>query len=161
VLFLLTACSGNDNPTATGTTTSPAPTVLPTINATQVVAGLSGAGYKCSNDGTYAICTSGAASVWVLTGDHPRPPVVSLHSAGPVDTASAEIAKVLPQALEIAHINQGKEIADWFGQQQGKTTAQLTAGDWLIDYTAEVDTDEPGAHLTLTDKLCKVNCQAE
>jgi hypothetical protein len=137
------------------------PTVLSTINATQVVAGLAGAGYKCSNDGTYATCTSGAASVWVLTGDHPRPPVVSVHSAGPADTASAEIAKVLPQALEIAHINNGQQIADWFGQQKGKTTAQLTSGDWLVDYSAEVDTDEPGAHLTLTDKLCKVNCQAE
>jgi hypothetical protein len=84
-----------------------------------------------------------------------------VHSAGPADTASAEIAKVLPQALELAHINNGRQIADWFGQQKGKTTAQLTSGDWLLDYSAEVDTDEPGAHLTLTDKLCKVNCQAE
>ncbi len=172
MLCLLTACSNSPDQAETGTTTtgtkttgmttSPAaPTVLPPINATQVVAGLSDAGYKCSNDGAYAICTSGAASVWVLTGDHPRPPVVSLHSAGAVDTAAAEIAKVLPQALEIAHINQGEEIADWFGRQKGETTAQLTSGDWLIDYTTEVDTEEPGAHLTLTDKLCKTNCQAE
>ncbi|MEU4604404.1 hypothetical protein AB0F43_15590 [Kribbella sp. NPDC023972] len=161
MLTLLTGCSSSPDQAESSTTTSSAPTVLAPIKATQVVAGLSSAGYKCSNDGAYAICTSGAASVWVLTGDHPRPPVVSLHSAGAVETASAEIAKVLPQALEIAHINQGKEIADWFGQQKGKTTAQLTSGDWLVDYSAEVDTDEPGAHLTLTDKLCTTNCQAE
>jgi hypothetical protein len=87
--------------------------------------------------------------------------VVSVHAAGAADIASAEIAKVLPQALEIAHINHGQEIADWFSQQTGKTEAQMTSGDWLVDYSAEVDTDEPGTHLTLTDKLCKVNCQAE
>ncbi|WP_406051889.1 hypothetical protein [Kribbella sp. NBC_00889] len=131
------------------------------IKATAVVAGLSDAGYKCGSDGAYSICTSGAASVWVLSGSHPRPPVVSLHSAGPADVASAEIAKVLPKALEIAHINQGQQIVDWFGQQEGKTTAQLTVGDWLVEYSVEVDTEEPGAHLTLTDKLCKSNCQAE
>jgi hypothetical protein len=135
--------------------------VLPAINAAQVVTGLTSAGYKCSTDVTYATCTSGAASVWVLTGDHPRPPVVSLHSAGPAETASAAIAKVLPQALEIAHINQGQQIADWFGRQKSTTSAQMTAGNWLVDYIVEVDTDEPGVHLTLTDKLCKTNCQAE
>jgi len=62
---------------------------------------------------------------------------------------------------DIAHINQGQQIVDWFGQQEGKTTAQLTVGDWLVEYSVEVDTEEPGAHLTLTDKLCKSNCQAE
>jgi hypothetical protein len=78
-----------------------------------------------------------------------------------VETASAAIANVLPQALEIAHVNQRQEIIDWFGQQTGKTTGQMTAGDWLVEYSAEVDTEEPGVHLTLTDKLCKVDCQAE
>ncbi|WP_246486597.1 hypothetical protein [Kribbella qitaiheensis] len=126
-----------------------------------MVAGLTGAGYKCSNDGTYAICTSGPAAVWVLTGDHPRPPVVSLHSAGPVATASAAIAKALPQALEIAHIGQSQEITDWFAKQNGKTSGQLSTGDWQVDYSAEVDTEEPGAHLSLMDKLCKANCTAE
>jgi hypothetical protein len=166
-----TACSGSGSPavaespaaadtssTKPGATT---PTAISTIDATQVVAGLSGAGYKCSNDGTYAICTAGPAAVWVLTGDHPRPPVVSLHSTGPVETASAAIAKVLPQALELAHVSQGAQIAEWFGQQKGKTSAQLTAGDWQVEYSAEVDTEEPGAHLTLMDKLCKTNCTAE
>jgi hypothetical protein len=170
VLAGTTACSGsatgNQVPGAAETPVASKPTetpsAQPTINATQVVAGLSGAGYKCSNDGTYAICTSGPAAVWVLTGDHPRPPVVSLHSTGPVETASAAIARVLPQALELAHISQSPQIAEWFGQQRGKTSAQLSAGDWQVDYSAEVvDTEEPGAHLSLTDKLCKTNCTAE
>jgi hypothetical protein len=160
-LTLLTACSGGEDKTDSSTTTSPAQTVLSTINATQVVTALSGAGYKCTTDAAYAICTSGAASVWVLTGDHPRPPVVSIHSAGPVETASAEIAKVLPKTLELAHINQGAEIATWFGEQKGTATAQKTFGDWQADYSAEVDSEEPGTHLTITDTLCKVNCQAE
>ena len=135
--------------------------MLAPIKAAAVVAGLADAGYKCSNDAAYTICTSGAASVWVLAGNHPRPPVMSLHSPGAPDTASDEIAKVLPKALEIAHINQRQQIADWFGQQKGKTAAKLTAGDWQVDYSVEVDTEEPGAHLTLTDKLCKTGCQGE
>lgn len=126
-----------------------------------MVSALSGAGYKCTTDVAYAICTSGAASVWVLTGSHPRPPVVSLHAAGPVATASAEIAKVLPKTLELAHINQGAEIAAWFGEQKGTAPGQATFGDWQADYSAEVDSEEPGTHLTLTDKLCTANCQAE
>lgn len=87
--------------------------------------------------------------------------MVSLHSAGPIATASAAIAKVLPQALEIAHIGQSQEITDWFAKQSGKTAAQMSAGDWQIDYSAELDTEEPGAHLSLMDKLCKTNCTAE
>jgi hypothetical protein len=165
LIALLTACSGNDEPTATGsataTTSSAQPTALPPINAKQVVAALAGAGYKCTTDAAYAICTSGGASVWVLTGSHPRPPVVSLHASGPVETASAEIAKVLPRTLELAHINQGPEIAAWFAEQKGTATAQRSFGDWRADYSAEVDTEEPGTHLTLTDTLCKANCQAE
>ncbi len=174
--MLLTGCSSSkddqsadDKPSASSATSSTtsstpssaAPTPLPTINAARVVAALTGAGYKCVPDAAYATCMSGATSVAVLTGSHPRPPVVSLHAAGPVDTSSAEIAKVLPQVLELAHVNQGAEIVTWFGRQKGDTTAQLTAGDWLVEYSAEVDTEEPGTNLTLTDKLCTVNCQAE
>jgi hypothetical protein len=177
--LLLTGCSGSkdkaddkggDQPSATGTTsgttttgtttTGAAPTPMPTINATQVVAAFTGAGYKCTPDVAYVTCTTGATSIGVLSGQHPRPPVLSLHAAGPADTSSAEIAKVLPQVLELAHINQGSEITTWFGQQK-EATAQLTVGDWLVEYSAEVDTEEPGTNLTLTDKLCKVNCQAE
>ncbi len=68
---------------------------------------------------------------------------------------------MLPQALEIAHIGQSQEIADWFAKQNGKTAGQMSAGDWQVDYSAELDTEEPGAHLSLMDKLCKTNCTAE
>ena len=125
------------------------------------MSGFTDAGYKCGNDGTYAICTSGPAAVWVLTGEHNRPPVVSLHAAGSVETATAAIANNLSQALEIAHIDQRTQITDWFGQLAGKTSAQLTAGDWQVEWSAEVDTEEPGADLSLMDLLCKQNCQAE
>jgi hypothetical protein len=151
----------SSTPTSRTTTSSAASTPLPTINAAQVVAALTGAGYKCVPDAPYLTCTSGATAVGVLTGSHPRPPVVSLHAAGPVDTSSAEIAKVLPQVLELAHVNQRADIVTWFGRQKGNTTARLTAGDWLVEYSAEIDTDEPGTNLTLTDKLCTVNCQGE
>jgi hypothetical protein len=134
---------------------------LPQISATQVVAGLTSAGYKCSRDSTYATCTSGPVAVWVLTGEHKRPPVVSLHSQGPIGAATAAIAKDLPQALEVAHVNERAQIVSWFGQQAGRTSATSTFGDWQVELSAEVDTDEPGAHLTLMDKLCKTNCQAE
>jgi hypothetical protein len=165
-----TACSG-DKPspeasaasatTSSSTGSTAASDKLAAINATQVVAGLTSAGYKCGRDSTYATCTSGRVAVWVLTGEHKRPPVVSLHSQGPVDTATAAIAKNLPQALELAHVNERAQIVSWFGQQAGKTSAQSTFGDWQVELSAEVDTDEPGAHLTLMDKLCKTNCQAE
>jgi hypothetical protein len=172
-----TACSGDKSSPeagpATTTNSSSAPSTgptaasdmsgapLPQISATEVVAGLTSAGYKCGSDSTYATCTSGPVAVWVLTGEHKRPPVVSLHSKGPVHTATAAIAKDLPQALELAHVNERAQIVSWFGQQAGKTSAQSTIGDWQVELSAEVDTDEPGAHLTLTDKLCKVKCLAE
>jgi len=143
------------------TTPSTTPVALPDLNASNVVAGLSGAGYKCGNDGTYAICTAGPVAVWVLTGTHKRPPVVSLHSAGPAQTATAAIAKDLPRVLQVAHISQSSQITSWFGQQAGKPAAQTTAGDWQVDWSVEVDSEEPGAHLSLMDKLCKANCQAE
>jgi hypothetical protein len=177
-----TACSGAKSspeagPAGTTTGSSGAPTTtpstgstaasdksaapLPQINATQVVAGLTSAGYKCGSDLTYATCTSGPVAVWVLTGQHKRPPVVSLHSRGPVGAAAAAIAKDLPRALELAHVNERSQIVSWFGQQIGKTSAQSTFGDWQVDLSAEVGTEEPGAHLSLMDKLCKVKCQAE
>jgi hypothetical protein len=136
--------------------------VLPDITGAQVVTGLTSAGYKCGADSSYAICTAGTVSVWVLTGTHPRPPVVSLHATGPIATATADIAAKLPQVLEVAHINPRTEITDWFGKLGGKAPAVLTAGNWQVGWSTEVvDTEEPGAHLTLEDKLCKVNCQAE
>jgi hypothetical protein len=173
-----TACSGDkSSPEAGPAGSSSAPTTapstgstaaseksaapLPQISATQVVAGLTRAGYKCGTDSTYATCTSGPVAVWVLMGEHMRPPVVSLRSNGPVDTATEAIAKDLPQALELAHVNERAQIVSWFGRQAGKTSAQSTFGDWQVELSAEVDTDEPGAHLTLMDKLCKANCQAE
>ncbi|MFB6723901.1 hypothetical protein ACFCV3_27225 [Kribbella sp. NPDC056345] len=131
------------------------------VKATAVVAGLTSAGFKCGTDEAYALCTSGAASVSILNGDHPRPPVVSVNASGPADAAAAEIAKVLPKVLEIAHISQPQDITSWFGAQKGKSTAEMTAGDWLVSYAAETDTEEPGVHLTVTDKLCKTACQAE
>ena len=136
--------------------------MLPDLNAKQVVSALSGAGYECTTDVAYAICRMGAAAVWILTGDHPRPPVVSVHALGPVDVAWAEISNSLARILELAHVNQGAEIAAWFEQQKSKPVAQQqTFGDWQADYSAEVDTDEPGVHLTLTDTLCTTRCQAE
>lgn len=135
--------------------------VLPAATATQVIAGLKEAGYKCGADGTYAICTSGTVAVWVLTGNHPRPPVVSLHATGQVEAAKADISKQLPRALELAHINPRTPIVDWFGKL-GSTEDVLKSGDWQVDWSVEaVDTEEPGAHLTIVDQTCKVNCQAE
>jgi hypothetical protein len=177
LLFGTTACSGSgsdkesaDQPkagsssdnSASAPSDKPSDTPLADIPAAKVVTDLAAAGYKCSNDGTYAICTTGPVAVWVLTGDHKRPPQVSLHSSGSAETATTAVGKALPQALEIAHINPRTQIVDWFSEQSGEPTAQLTAGDWQVSWTVEsVDTEEPGVHLTLSDKLCKTNCQAE
>ncbi|WP_405061246.1 hypothetical protein OG474_06275 [Kribbella sp. NBC_01505] len=165
-LLLLTACSSNEpakspgNPPSSSTSSS-APEALTPVTATALVAGLTQAGFKCGTDEAYALCTSGAASVSILNGDHPRPPVVSVNASGPADTAAAAIAKVLPKVLEVAHISQPQDIASWFDAQKGKPAADMTAGDWLVNYAAESDTEEPGVHLTVTDKLCKTACQAE
>jgi hypothetical protein len=175
LLFGTTACSSSDKdsadqpgPSGTPAGSSSAPSdkpsdaVLPDLPAAKIVTNLTAAGYKCSSDGTYAICTTGAVAVWLLTGDHKRPPQVSLHSSGPAETAAAAVGKTLPQALEIAHINPRTQIIDWFAAQSGTPSAQVSAGDWQVSWTVEsVDTEEPGVHLTLSDKLCKVNCQAE
>ncbi|GAB3810341.1 hypothetical protein [Kribbella italica] len=166
LLIGTTACSSDDKKTSgeapvAATTNAAASTTPSDLPAAQVVAGLTGAGYKCGRDGDYAICTTGPVAVWVLTGNHKRPPVVSLHSLGTAATATAAIGKVLPQALEIAHVVPAQKITEWFGQQAGKTTAQLTEGDWQVELSVEVDTDEPGAHLSLMDRLCKADCAAE
>ncbi|MGC4939186.1 hypothetical protein [Kribbella sp. DT2] len=164
LLIGTTACSSDDNTSGeapVAATNAAASTTPSDLSAAQVVAGLTGAGYKCGRDGDYAICTTGPVAVWVLTGNHKRPPVVSLHSLGTAATATAEIGKVLPQALEIAHVVPARQITEWFGQQAGKSTAQLTEGDWQVELSVETDTDEPGAHLSLMDRLCKADCAAE
>ncbi|MFI6720333.1 hypothetical protein ACIBGM_34050 [Kribbella sp. NPDC050470] len=134
--------------------------MLPDLTATQVVSALKTDGYDCTTDVAYAVCRKGITSIGVLTGTHPRPPVLSVQASGQVDVAWGEISNSLPRILELAHVNQ-PEIAGWFDQQKGKPIAQQAFGDWLVDISAEVDTEEPGVHLTLTDKLCKTNCQAE
>jgi hypothetical protein len=134
---------------------------LPRLNAAQAVSALTHSGYKCERDSTYAICTSGPVEVWVLTGPQKRPPVVSLHATGSIDSATAAIARSLPRTLELVHVNERAQIADWFDRQAGKAAAQTTVGDWRVELSTEVDTDEPGAHLTLLDKLCTGNCQTE
>jgi hypothetical protein len=134
---------------------------LPRLNAAQTVSALTHAGYKCQRDSTYAICTSGSVAVWVLTGPQKRPPVISLYATGAVDSAITAIAESLPRTLELVHVNERAQIADWFDQQAGKTAARTTVGDWRVELSTEVDTEEPGAHLTLLDKLCTGNCQTE
>lgn len=182
LLIGTTACSGSDDkktadtPQSSSSETSagsngepesqpsdkPSDPVLADLTATQVLAGLAKGGYKCGADGTYAICTSGTVAVWVLTGTHPRPPVVSLHATGKNLTAIRdEVGKQLPKVLEIAHINPRTPFTDWFGNL-GTVERSTTIGDWQIDWSTETtDTEDPGAHLTLVDKTCKVNCQAE
>jgi hypothetical protein len=185
VLAGATACSGSADQSS-GTPTSQAPPTpessasessasessasessasveppLPQLTATQVVDGLTAAGYTCGKDSTYAICESGPVAVWVLTGKHKRVPVVSLHSGGRLETAYAAIVKELPNALRTAHIRESHLVADWFGKQSGKEAGRTTIGDWFVELSAEVDSEEPGVHLTLTDKFCKANCQAE
>lgn len=165
LLIGTTACSSDDKTSgeapAAATTNAAASSAPADIPASQVVAGLTSAGYKCGKDGDYAICTTGPVAVWVLTGDHKRPPVVSLHSLGTAATATSEIGKVLPQVLELAHVVPAQQITEWFGQQAGKTTAQQIEGDWQVELSVEVDTEEPGAHLSLMDRLCKADCTAE
>jgi len=97
----------------------------------------------------------------VLLGDHPRPAVLSLHATGVGAEATTQLAEFTPQALELAHVNPRGQIADWLKQQDGKAAAQTTAGNWTVEFSTEVDSEQPGAILTLTDKLCKVNCGAE
>jgi hypothetical protein len=87
--------------------------------------------------------------------------VLSLLATGVAAEATTKLSDFAPQALELAHVNPRGQIADWLKQQQGKASAQTTAGNLTVEFSTEVDSDQPGAILTLTDKLCKANCGAE
>ncbi|NIK57311.1 hypothetical protein [Kribbella shirazensis] len=125
------------------------------------MAAFAGKNYKCSTDEAYQICSSGLRSIQVLIGKHPRPPVISLQAAGPATESTTRLAEFAPEALELAHVNPRDQITDWLKQQLSKPAAKTTVGDWNVEFSTEVDTEAPGAILTLTDKLCKANCGAE
>jgi hypothetical protein len=177
ILIGTTACSGSKSDAKAGntsgstTSTSGTPGAsnsqsgpeekLPDLSAAQVVTALTGKGYKCSTDEAYQTCVQGTASIQVLIGTHPRPPVLSLQATGVAAEATTKLSDFAPQALELAHVNPRGQIADWLKQQQGKTSAQTAAGDWTVEFSTESNSDQPGAILTLTDKLCKVDCGAE
>lgn len=131
------------------------------MTAGQVVTGLTGAGYKCGTDTPYAVCANGPLAVWVLTGKHERPPILSLQSTGRAAAATAAISSDLSEVLRLAHVNEEAQIGEWFDRQAGRTSAKTTIGTWRVEWSAEVDTDEPGAQLTLLDTLCKANCLTE
>ncbi|MER7249608.1 hypothetical protein [Kribbella sp. NPDC000426] len=133
---------------------------LPDLTAAQVVTAFAGKGYKCSTDEAYQTCAQGTTSVQVLIGTQPRPPVISLQATGVAAEATTKLTDFAPQALELAHVNPRGQITDWLKQQQGKA-GQTTAGNWTVEFSTEADTDQPGAILTLTDKLCKADCGAE
>ena len=134
---------------------------MPDQTAAQIVAALGAKGYTCSTDEAYETCGQGTTSVQVLLGTHPRPPVVSLQASGTPAEATAKLTEFAPQALELAHVNPRGQIVDWLKQQQGKTAASTTAGNWNVELSTEAESEAPGAILTLTDKLCKANCGAE
>ncbi|WUJ71958.1 hypothetical protein OG809_01590 [Kribbella soli] len=133
---------------------------LPDLTAAQVVTAFAGKGYQCSTDEAYQTCAQGTTSIQVLIGTQPRPPVISLQATGVAAEATTKLSDFAPQALELAHVNPRGQIADWLKQQQGKA-GQTTAGNWTVEFSTESDTDQPGAILTLTDKLCKADCGAE
>ncbi|MFC6161898.1 hypothetical protein [Kribbella jiaozuonensis] len=161
------AAGSSSSSTAPGTTTSSSASStgpeekLPDLTAAQVVTAFAGKGYKCSTDEAYQTCAQGVTSIQVLIGKQPRPPVISLQATGVAAEAATKLSDFAPQALELAHVNPRGQIADWLKQQQSKASAQTTAGDWTVEFSTEADTDQPGAILTLTDKLCKVDCGAE
>ena len=170
----LTACSGDDDkaaggPTAPLVTGTPSSGGTPSaggpgrqLRAAEVVSALTAKGYRCSADSTYQVCrNSGPVAVWVLTGDHPRVAVVSLHARGAVRAAFTAVGSALPQVLATAHVNESAQVAAWFGEQTGRATATKVIGDWRVELSAESDTEEPGVHLTLNDRFCKANCRAE
>jgi hypothetical protein len=158
--------SSSSSSTAPGTTntssaSSPGPEEkLPDLTAAQVVQAFAGNGYRCSTDEAYQTCAQGTTSIQVLIGKQPRPPVISLQATGVAAEATTKLSDFVPQALELAHVNPRGQIADWLKEQQGKA-GQTTAGNWTVEFSTEVDSDQPGAILTLTDKLCKVDCGAE
>ncbi|GAA2825932.1 hypothetical protein [Kribbella solani] len=96
-----------------------------------------------------------------LIGSQPRPAVLSLQATGVAAEATTKLTEFAPDALELAHVNPRGQIVDWLKQQQGKASGTTTAGNWTVEFSTEVDSEQPGAILTLTDKLCKVNCGAE
>jgi hypothetical protein len=174
LLVATTSCSkdkpeSNSSPSATtsasastsSNTSSGPEETLPDLTTKQIVAALSGKSFQCSTDEAYETCSQGTTSVQVLIGNHPRPPVLSLQAAGVAAEATTKLAEFAPQALELAHVNPRGQIVDWLKQQQGKTTATTTAGNWTVEFSTESDSEAPGAILTLTDKLCKVGCGAE
>ncbi|MFF0343820.1 hypothetical protein [Kribbella sp. NPDC004875] len=173
---VLTACSGkSDEPKAdnASTSTSATPTggssstptgpeeTLPDLTAAQVVAAFAGQKYQCSTDEAYETCSKGTTSVQVLLGKQPRPAVLSLQATGVAAEAAAALTEFAPQALELAHVNPRGQIVDWVKQHASKPSGQTTAGNWTVEYSTEVDSDQPGVILTLTDKLCKADCGAE
>ncbi|MEV4260089.1 hypothetical protein [Kribbella sp. NPDC049584] len=159
--------SSSSSSTAPGTTTSSSAASsgpeekLPDLTAAQVVTAFAGKGYQCTTDEAYETCAQGVTSIQVLIGKHPRPPVISLQATGVAAEAATKLSDFTPQALELAHVNPRGQIADWLKQQQSKASATTTVGDWTVEFSTEVGSDQPGAILTLTDKLCKVDCGAE
>ncbi|MFF0264239.1 hypothetical protein [Kribbella sp. NPDC004536] len=97
----------------------------------------------------------------VLIGTQPRPAVLSLQATGAATEAATALVEFAPGALELAHVNPRGTIVDWLKQQSGKKAGTTTAGNWTVEYSTESGTDQPGAILTLTDKLCKADCGAE
>lgn len=175
------ACSANESP-ATGPQPSgtvgtvPSPSVRPVtrparratptaapkpLSATQVVAALKATGYRCGTESTYAICAAGPVQVWVLTGDHRRVQVVSVHSAGAVAAARTAVGGRLARVLASAHVAEGARIADWYAAQRSRSSAATTIAGWRIKLSVESASDQPGVHLTLTDKDCTTECQSE
>jgi hypothetical protein len=148
-------------PRTTPTPKPTRPTPMARRNAAQVVAGLKAAGYTCGSELSYAVCRSAPVEVWVLTGDHPRPPVISLQVPGALAPARKAIGAHLVEVLQAAHVNEVRQVAGWYGRQQNRTEAQTAVGDWQVELYAEQESDAPGLHLTLNDKLCKRACQAE
>jgi hypothetical protein len=165
-----TSCgSKTDNaapePTDTLATRAPSSSAGPTapqapLTAPQVVDALKATGRTCANELSYVICTSGPVEVWVLTGDHPRPPVLSVNASGSPAAARKAISDQLVPALTAAHVGEAAAVATWFSEQTADTASTVT-GDWRVELSTEQDSDVPGVHLTLNDTRCKANCQAE
>jgi hypothetical protein len=152
--------SSPGTPTA-GTTKPAVVSPMKQLTSAEAVTALKKSGYSCGMDIAYAICKSGPVEVWVLAGNLPRFPVVSLHSAGQVETARAAIAAQLPKVLRTVHVNEVNLVADWYRQQGNVATAKEVIGDWRVALSAEEGSESPGVHLTLTDWRCTRSCQAE
>lgn len=132
------------------------------LSSKQAIGTLRKAGYDCTMDVAYAVCKgSSPVQVWVLAGEQPRFPVLSLHADGSVDTARAAVGAELPKLLRLMHVNELLIIDQWYGLQKDLNEATTNIGDWRINLSAESGTDAPGVHLVLNDKRCKQACQAE